>query len=344
MRKYHIIFLSMAIIIGLISSCQVTVTETANYDVSGNVVNAEVATTSSYYYGMSSTRVKLTRYEDGVLRSYSTYTTYLSSGGSYTFNGVENGTYKLTGELSGYTFVPMYVDITGSNTILPDLIGYQTPSNSTDILIFLQWDNTDYDLDLKLSAPSGASSRTVVESSSPSQTSGSANLSLKRDVKAPYDLTGSKEGYNGTSSSEPRVETIRISGTPYYNSSAGDVNGVPQDEVRIYIDSYGRLKSDGTFDTNNQYITGLTDNSIPAADARLFIMQGSTLYGTWEVPFDTAETTLHVASIKYAAGQVLIYSAGNISSVNADENKNAVYGINKGVRIEDESSIVIIQR
>jgi len=359
MKKAGLVFLSVLLAGMIFSACELVITEgevqlkIATYDITGKVVNAEVSpseTGKNYYDGLVDATISLTKVnEDGTLATTGVVTDTVSSTGSYSLLDVENGLYQLTGTSTTHTFVPMYVEITGSNTEMPDLIAYANAESQYDFYVLLQWDNTDYDLDFKMTYPTSPTERSTI-SYLPTETTAtsvntsnnsSATFALSRDVTAPID--GSN--YTATPLEEPRVETISIKGAtgngwPYFTTGESNT-GVPQDQLRFYIEAWGR-KDGSTLNSNpdDVAITGLVDatDPIPSADARVFVMQGNELYGQWSMPFNTNERILHVATIMYESGyDPAIFSAGNVSAINAEQTQ--IRGIGG-----TDTPIVIIQR
>jgi hypothetical protein len=221
----------------------------------------------------------------------------VDSTGGYSIPNVEDGRYKLTGSKSGWTFVPQIVDVTGFDSQMPTLIAYPEESSLTTLTIIVSWENINYDLDLHAAI---GSPYEEVYYNNPSY----STVTLDRDVTSPYNDAKTSEDI-------PRVETITVTGTP--TIIEGNEGSTPNDSntVRFFVNSYGRFDSSGGLSSS---MTGDEYKDIPSAYATVYAMRGNDHYGTWELPYNTAEDTLHVITMHFdAVGQYLILTANGTS-------------------------------
>lgn len=204
------------------------------------------------------------------------YRTEIDGEGNFYFDGVSAGTYTLSGEKTGWAFIPIEVFIGGSFFALPDLLAFE--SGSGDVTVVLAWQDPDYDLDLIA-------------------TYGSARSALSNEFTlsaASTDLTVESSGYQLTfdrdanllNKGTPRVETITINSS----GTAIDDSGTPDagHEIRFYADLYD---SEGS-----GVMTGDHASDISSAYGYMHVMFGDSHYGSWELPLNTVEDTLHVLS------------------------------------------------
>jgi len=214
----------------------------------------------------------------------------VASDGTFTLFNVEPGRYILSGQHTGWTFVPRLVDITGFMTTLPTVIAYPNVG-AEGILLLVEWENMDYDVDSYM-----------VRDDDPSFTDSDSNY-----TKVAGYITSYPYGYEDDPEDKvvlerdvtatdpdsiPRVETIRVYGPVATGTTE-------------YLRYYLRL-----FNQSSAYLTGL--DSIEAAGATVFVMQGDTHLGTFPIAYNTAEQVLNVVTMKWTAGGTdwLIGSSG----------------------------------
>lgn len=262
--------------------------------VSGKAVNvlAEVSTTDEYWKGESSSgtavslegaRITLTSLKDGDTTSY---TATVSSSGTWLITGIGAGKYRVTGTQTGWTFIPMDVEVSGFlSEVSADVLAYPTPAGDP-IMLIVRWNNELIDVDsyLVIDADSDidtANSADTVDYTDTANDSPVANtVTLDRDVRF---VSSALNGYP--------VETIRITANPFGSAQAYD------GQLRYYLQSYSYL-SGSTQVTDNTVLTGdPTASYTGRADATVYVMQGTENFGTWPLPIETAEKMLGIIKI-----------------------------------------------
>jgi len=206
----------------------------------------------------------------------------VASDGTFTLYNVEPGRYILSGRHTGWTFVPRLVDITGFMTTLPTVIAYPDVGEE-EILLLVEWENMDYDVDSYMVRDDDASFTDSTDATPGTKVAGyktsnpygyevdpANKVVLERDVKV------------ADPDSIPRVETIRVYGPVATGTTE-------------YLRYYLRL-----FNQSSAYLTGL--DSIEAAGATVFVMQGGTHLGTFPIAYNTAEQVVGVVAMKWTGG------------------------------------------
>ncbi len=291
------------------------------YDYSGVAVNVKSEGDSTTYwkdgdYTLAGASAKLFAYnsDNGTFSSTADYTAEVSSSGSFTFSQIPTGKYLLTGSDSSsyWTFVPRFIEISGDGGALPDLFAYPA-ADAGVFTIITSWENAAIDVDsiLTYGESDGSTTddwtdalknpatghRTKIYSGARGSTDG---IYLDRDV---YSST---YGPETTSSTIPRVETISIySGVTSWLDIA--------DVMYFYVDSYWDDEEDeiSGYDTvPYQSLTGLT-GEYASAFAQVDVMYGNEHYGTWVLPWNSAEDTLQVLRLDYNGTDLIVASAGN---------------------------------
>lgn len=331
-----LVFASLALVIG-ISGCELTLVLFS--DIDGKVVNAKASGSSDSWWtdGTYSTY----GLEVGLYPENSTGTGFSStaadtdtvdSTGWYDLGNVSPGRYKLTGTgdsaNADWIFVPRIVTLSGSGTVLPTLIAYPNPSgiHDTDVLLFVSWENVNHDLDAYLSYDEDQTD------GGRSQISRWNTSSITRDINFYRDIQEAPT----TPASYPRVETIIIDsfskGGPKNDSTAIDPDAIPWNQMRFYVDCYNYAEDSIT-------LTG-EEGASPSAWGQVDVMYGNTHYGSWELPYNTAEEVLWVVTIDSVDDDVIdgnfdtnhdyfwIYSAGN-----ANYDIKSTMGSNEGIAI-----------
>ncbi len=226
----------------------------------------------------------------------------VDSDGSYRLLNLPAGKYKITGEAAGYTFVPRYVDLSGDEMDLPPLIAYQSTSEA--VVILVSWENTSIDVGGYLSYDDyddELDDRFLIgPNEGTSYAEGSTNyINLDRSVS------------ETDAPSVPRVESITVYDFPFAGAPTDDIavdpEMLPSHQLRYYV------RIDNPSDTLS--LTGWDGNE-GAAFAQVDIMYNNEHLGVWELPYNTAETVLHVATIERLSDteydyRFWIYSAGN---------------------------------
>lgn len=279
------------------------------YNVNGDVVNAKLDGNETNYWTidgstsgdtLTNAAVRLFKVDgDYTVSSSASYTSSVNSSGEFYFSEIQTGKYKLTGSKFDWTFVPLYVDVSGDNVTLPTLIAYPKEADSTTVTILVAWENINYDVDLH--AAIGDPVEEVYYNNPSSSFNGHVNLD--RDVTSPYNDAQ-------TSAAIPRVETITVSGKPD-NIYTEDDTPDDADTVRFFVNSYGRFYPNGSLPSA---LTGYEDNDIPSAWATVYAMVGNTHYGTWTLPYNTAEDTLKVITMHFydsTSSAYQIFTAGS---------------------------------
>ena len=344
-KKKITLFATLAVLLLFIIGCEISVDDgTITFTLSsytGKAVNVKAAGTTESYWKVSDTVtlegavVSIYAY-DSSTGAYSTAaadtkTATVSSTGTFTFSSLEPNMYKLTAVKTGWTFVPRYIEISGSGTEFPDLLAYPT-ANAGQITLIASWNDTDIDVDAILtygeingttqdwSTVAGVQNpdpgeRTKIYQGAVGSTSG---IKLDRDIySAVYgDPTSTTDK---TPVGIPRVETITI-----YNSdwlTDGDV-------LFFYIDSYWDSEEGITNPAAIPYqsLTG-EEGAYASAYAQVDVMYGTTHYGTWVLPWNTSEDTLKILAIDYNTAVDDTFTGAADFAISSDmANADAVYG------------------
>lgn len=272
----------------LVLSCEVTVTNIQTYDVSGTAVNVRADRDDTTWGSvLRGTVVTLTDTTSGSVR-----TATVNSGGTFGWDGLPVGEYRMTAEKSGWAFVPRLIELTGRTLVLPDLLGYESTGNA--IFIISEWKNEDVDVDSYLvidddnfleESLNNTGKLATVSPTFPAF----GTIALDRDITTEDIADGL-----------PAVETIRIGANPFSPANgAADTTGL----LKFYLHA-----ESGTGElTGNSMVT----TPIKDAQATVHVMQGTTHYGTFPVATETDETTVMVAVIKFAGSQFFVSSPAN---------------------------------
>jgi len=278
-------------------------------DISGGVVNARSTTSDTDWFTSSSdTLVDATIYaypESGTGFAASTdYQGTVESDGSWYIYDLAPGRYKITGEKTGWTFVPRYVDVDGDDMVIPDIIAYEDDPDA--VVILVSWENRDIDVDGYLSYFNGTDRSSVGPTTDASY---SSHILLDREITGTYLET------------DPLVVTISIHDIETFPDKGSPTDEIPIDpdfapdhQMRYYVEI-----ADGSAETLS--LTGY-EGYAEAAFAQVDIMYNSEHYGSWELPYNTAENILHVLTVEAidhtidgnadtTADYFWIYSAGN---------------------------------
>ncbi|MBU0934569.1 MAG: hypothetical protein KKI09_11900 [Spirochaetes bacterium] len=289
--------------------------------VNGTAVNVMAESTSvateEYWKGESTTGQAITLTGATVsltpIAGGAALTGEVMSDGSWIITDISTGRYIMSGSKSGWTFIPTEVEVSGLfQDVTEELLAYPTQSDQT-ILLIAKWKNRKIDVDSYLVIDNdedmAASTYTVGYSQPQYPASGTATVSLDRDVR--FDPVT-----DTVVNSEQAVETIRIISNPF---------GAGSGYLRYYLDAYGYydsgLVADNGYVSSGGIVKGGTLTGNPdattfkeRAEARVYIMQGDTLFGTWPLPVDTAEATLGILRIQVTGGTptgYLFYSFGS---------------------------------
>lgn len=263
--------------------------------VSGKAVNvlADVTTTDEYWKGESSSgtavslvgaSITLTSLKTG---DSTTYSTTVDGAGEWLITGIGSGKYRITGSQSGWTFIPMDVEVSGFlSEVTADLLAYPTPDGSP-IMLIVRWSNELIDIDSHLvidtNDDTATNSDVVYYGDTTNDFYVPGAISLDRDVKFPTVSSTTLNGYP--------VETIRITANPF--GFAEGYSGF----LRYYLESYSYLSGTTQQTTNNTLTGDPTAAYTGRAEATVYVMQGTEHFGTWIMPIDTAEKTLGVIKI-----------------------------------------------
>jgi len=286
------------------------------FSVTGTAVNvAQPVSSTEYWKGSTDTTltlanatITLTNVYDATKNS----SAVVGSDGSWTAANVAAGKYRITGEKTGWTFIPKEIEITGLLSSAEPILAFETPANTSEILIVVEWQRPesvaaiDVDSILVLDANTTGTGQSAVFSSAynygastiydvPTRYSGSA-ITQDRDVYGATNLA-----YTATT---PLVETIRIKSNPWTTG-----NG----QLRYFLNAF-----DSATLTGDSYGT----TPIPSTYATVTVMQPSStatdgLLGIFNIALDSYEKMLGIIKIDvtYNAGtsttSYVIKSYGN---------------------------------
>jgi hypothetical protein len=292
--------------VGLIALAAIVVVGMAGCDlgvlqVSGNVVNARAPRAVQYWKGTSNASDSLEGAQITLVDKKANSDNHYEGtvvDGAYSITGISAGKYTLSGVKTGWTFVPREVDITGFLGTLPDLLAYETPSDLSQILIMVEWQNKDMDVDAYVArdtSSDGIANGTIVcgyKSTGTLTIPGGTSLVGTND----YYVSGYGYYYDDPTTptpgglvnlerditlsdpaDQPRVETVSV------NGATTDL-----ESLRYYIRLYNQ--------TGNNTLTGYPGAS---SEATVFVMQGTTHLGTYNIAVNSSEYILGVVQMKW---------------------------------------------
>ncbi|MCF7915790.1 MAG: hypothetical protein K9L66_11535 [Spirochaetaceae bacterium] len=292
-KKLALLVIMVSVIFAMVG-CDFLLEEVfRTYSVSGEALNVKAARDADALTKTGDSSVSLVG--ASVMLKTESGTTIASgsvgSTGLYGFDEVEAGKYILTGQKTGWVFVPVYVDISGDNQEMPPLMAY--PNVDPNVFtVILAWEDISYDLDLKATVPPAP--RTTVDY----VTTAYSTVSLDRDITAP-----ASEDYplDVTDAGIPRVETITVTGAP---TDVDGTGGSDDTDIRFFVENYGRYDTTTGTSYANSSITGLNaglEIDHPSAWATVYAMKGNEHYGTWELPYNTYENLLQVLTMRFTS-------------------------------------------
>ncbi|HPB66667.1 MAG TPA: carboxypeptidase-like regulatory domain-containing protein, partial [Spirochaetales bacterium] len=264
--------------------------------VNGKAVNvlAEVtSTTDEYWKGESSSgaavtlqgaTITFTSLKEG---DSTTYSTSVDSSGNWYLSGVSAGKYRITGSQTGWTFIPMDIEISGfMSEVTTDVLAYPTPTGNP-LMIIVRWNNelididahTIIDLDTDLTNYTGGDY--VYHAKKTNTLPAAGTVVLDRDVKFVTSTSSTLNGYP--------VETVRVISNPFGSGFTG--------QLRYYLQSYSYYNGLSQVTSNTTLTGDPTATYTGRADATVYVMLGTEHYGTWTMPIDTAEKTLGILKI-----------------------------------------------
>ncbi len=328
-RKSKALYITLAALLvlmtgtfGSLTGCTINITD-PYVDYTANAVNIKTANITDGFYKDSSlgitlvgTTISLYAYNSttGAYSSTAAATATVGAGGSFTFTAPEPNRYKLTAIAADWIFIPQYIEITNNGALAKDLYAYPK-DGAGEYTIIASWENEQIDVDLTLTYGDEAASAT-----SP-WTSGDTTADTDR-LRIYYNGRGSTDGTGisldmDVSPDDPasvsRVETISL------HDASWLYNG---DTIKIYLDT----------PVSGDVLTGLEASTpYPSAYAQVDMMyynsstDTSEHYGTWFIPWNTAETTIQVMQIVYTYnpptdnGTYTISSANNAATLYSDD-------------------------
>lgn len=329
-RKNVILSIMSVLVILTFASCgflEEVLTEVFFTDVRGDVVNAMADASSTEYWKedadtdlVGATISFYRRSSDGTYSTSAASTTTVSTTGSFGITDLLMGEYKISGEKTGWVFVPRYVNISGEDMDLPPVIAYPSQGNDTAVIL-LSWEDTGLDLDAILTYYDGSGRDYIGYLDSYTETTN--NLTLQgitannfqdgNAANTTCPITRPRDIQAGTSATIPRVETIII---PWSDSATylGDINGVdpavtdilpetngvPGNQLKLYVNCYN---------SSELSLTGIDEGLLtdePFSNAQVDIMytdiDGNTAhYGGASVPWNTGSNILEMAEINVDA-------------------------------------------
>jgi len=286
--------------------------------VSGTAVNvAQPVASTEYWKGSTDTTltlagatITLTNVYDATKSTSATVDSY----GDWTASDVSSGKYRITGSKAGWTFIPKEIEITGILSSSEPILAFETPSNTSEILIVVEWQRPtsvaaiDVDSILVLDLGTTGIGQSAVFSSAfdygtdtttydvPIAYVGSA-VTQDRDVFGSANLA-----YTAVT---PLVETIRIKSNPF---------GTADGQLRYFLNAWDSATLSGdSFGTT----------PVPSTYATVTVMQPSAvdtdgLLGIFNIALDSYEKTLGILKIDVdytgSTTNYIVKSYGNLGS------------------------------
>lgn len=284
------------------------------FSIDGEVIDAKQQTKTS----IGGATVVLNDMEGNKIASATT-----DSSGYYLMEGVEPGTYELTGSKSGYAFISRVVEVNGVLQTFPDLFAVQ---QTDDVSIILTWNGDNVtDLDGKISVPPatvGNGFNTFVAYGDV----GSAGFAPEDGKASGRTLVGYDESINdrdeehrgvthdvdaqaANADTFPRIETVTLpiasldglSGTAL--TDVGDGDGLVQvgDQWEGILEYSVRAYSTEVI---------ASAGSPQSAEARVYVLQGTDMLGSYPFPIYTSldhVSVLRIHALSYSGDTEGVY-------------------------------------
>jgi len=342
--KFKALYIMLAVLlfclitaVGTFMGCTINVVD-PYLDYTAKAVNVKASGDTTDFWTSSSSSLagaQISMYAfnsiSGTYSSTPSQTVAVSSTGYFTFAAPTPGSYKVTGVLAGWTFVPRFIDITDNGAETHELFAYPTVETVGGIdyeaqyTFIASWQNTAIDVDLTLTY--GKDDGVLFQWDTNDNVANPDRLQIYYGDSS-FAGVGSRDGIylnrdvKGTSAAGiPRVETISI------YSNAWFIDG---DTIKVYVDA---PQTDQLL-TGNQF-TADGSTAYAAAIVQLDLMRrydsdnnGSldtdAHYGTWYVPWNTYEDTIQLINATYTSADTTInFASANgvqtIKSINEEK-------------------------
>lgn len=228
-KKYIWIFILLGTIITAMLGCA-KVNNPITYNISGSIIGASGVTVT--------------------LSGDKSATTTTDSDGKYSFSGLNNGSYRITPSISGYSFSPSYIDTTINNA---DSNGINFSANQAD----------KYSIAGTITGATAVTINLSGAATSATTCDASGFYSFNNLDNGTYTVTPSKSGYTFS----PTSETLVISGASVTNAnfvantaSKYSISGTISGATSVTINLSGNATATTTCDSSGFYSFSNLDN------------------------------------------------------------------------------------
>jgi hypothetical protein len=247
------------------------------------------------------------------------------SSGYYLMDGVEPGTYELTGSKSGYAFISRVVKVNGVLQTFPDLFAVQ---ETNDVSIILTWNGDNVvDLDGKISVPPntlGNGSNTFVAYGdvgtagfAPEDGRGSGRTLVGFDETTTPNtrddeergVTHDVDAYAGNAGDFPRIETVTLPVESLTGTSGTTLGNVGDGAGLVEVgDQWEGILEYSVRAYSNEVIA--STGTPKSAEANVYVLQGTDMLGSYPFPIYTGldhVSVLRIHALSYAGDTEGVY-------------------------------------
>ena len=328
--KLLLLFLGLAIVVFMgATNCTCSF---AYNDYAANVISIKPADSTSTLT-LENADISLYAYNssDGSYASAAAYSTSALLDGSFTITSPEPGRYKLDGYKSGWTFVPVFIEIGINGTVTRDLYAYPSAElvdNSeyeAQYTIIARWEASDIDADLTLTYGAADYTGAPLVWDTGTTIAGTDGTDGRVKICPPitgFASTGTRAGIKHHGDADTDSEILSESISIYSSDWLVDTN-----TIMIYV-SATNLDGDPLL-SGNQFAPGPDDYTSPAAFIQVDVMRRydsnvdglldtDAHYGTWYIPYNSYDSTLHLITATYSSagtGSLEFASANSVDTI-----------------------------
>lgn len=244
------------------------------------------------------------------------------SSGYYLMEGVEPGTYELTGSKSGYAFISRVVEVNGVLQTFPDLFAVQ---ETNDVSIILTWNGDNVtDLDGKISVPPttalgfntfvaygdvGSGGFAPEDGKASGRTLVGYDESTNSRTEESRGVTHDVDAYAGNVDDFPRIETVTLPVESLTDTSGSELTDVGDGEGLVQVgDQWEGILEYSVRAYADEVIA--TAGSPSSAEATVYVLQGTDMLGSYPFPIYTGldhVSVLRIHALSYASDTEGLY-------------------------------------